>query len=180
MGPRQCPSPQNWRPSPNQSTTALVTPRILGRPPRPISTLQEVTSEAEEEDREGGREVPRAVTPHFLSPQPTPRQRSFSCTQHAFQRRSGGNPAELSLHVPSPSEKAANDYIERVISPPPKEAPNQLDSKASIPIPPKPQTETPEKEISTKNCNLKTEKANHENVTTAQSVLWTVSTGMIW
>ncbi|XP_041963485.1 neurogenic locus notch homolog protein 1 isoform X1 [Alosa sapidissima] len=172
MGPRQCPSPQNWRPSPSQSTTALVTPRILGLPPRPISTLQEVTSEAEEEEREAARdrEGPRAVTPHFLSPQPAPRQRSFSCTQHALQRRSGCNPAELSLHVPTPTEKAANEHIERVISPPPKEAPNQLENKGSIPVPPKPQID-PEREISTKNCNQKSEKANHENLTSVQSAL---------
>ncbi|XP_028325473.1 neurogenic locus notch homolog protein 1 [Gouania willdenowi] len=79
----QYPSPQNWRPQLNQSATALVPPRVMGRSPRPISTLQEVTSE--DEDRH--QEPPRAATPHFLFPQPAPRQRSFSCTQHALQRR---------------------------------------------------------------------------------------------
>ena len=169
MVARQCPSPQNWRPSVNQSTTALVTPRILGHPSRPISTLQEVTSEAEEEEREAARQVPRAVTPHFLSPQPAPRQRSFSCTQPALQRRSSGRLAELSLHVPLPTEKAANEHLERVISPPPKEAPSQLESKANIHIPPKPQID-PEREISSKNCNQKSEKANNEIVISTQSV----------
>ncbi|KAL2084424.1 hypothetical protein ACEWY4_019942 [Coilia grayii] len=169
MGPVQCPSPQNWRPSLNQSTTALVTPRILGRPSRPISTLQEVTSEAEEEEREA-REVPRAVTPHFLSPQPAPRQRSFSCTQHALQRRSSGNPGELSLSVALPTEKAANEHVEKAISPPPKEAPNQLESKSSIHIPPKPPID-PQKEVTIKNCTQKSETANHENVASSQPVV---------
>ncbi|KAJ3597730.1 hypothetical protein NHX12_001247 [Muraenolepis orangiensis] len=91
MGRVQYPSPQNWRPQQlNQSAMALVPPRVMGRSPRPIPTLQEVTSE--DEDRERPQEVPpRAITPHFLSPQPAPRQRSFSCTQHAFQRHSGGH-----------------------------------------------------------------------------------------
>uniref|UniRef100_A0A3P9N9M7 Notch receptor, like n=1 Tax=Poecilia reticulata TaxID=8081 RepID=A0A3P9N9M7_POERE len=86
MGRMQYPPPQNWRPQLNQSATALVPPRVMGRSPRPISTLQEVTSE--DEDRDRHHENPRATTPHFLSPQPAPRQRSFSCTQHALQRRS--------------------------------------------------------------------------------------------
>uniref|UniRef100_A0A3Q2P4J0 Notch receptor, like n=1 Tax=Fundulus heteroclitus TaxID=8078 RepID=A0A3Q2P4J0_FUNHE len=86
MGRMQYPSPQNWRPQLNQSATAFVPPRVMGRSPRPISTLQEVTSE--DEDRDRHHENPRATTPHFLSPQPAPRQRSFSCTQHALQRRS--------------------------------------------------------------------------------------------
>uniref|UniRef100_A0A3Q3G7A0 Notch receptor, like n=1 Tax=Kryptolebias marmoratus TaxID=37003 RepID=A0A3Q3G7A0_KRYMA len=102
-------SPQNWRPQLNQSATALVPPRIMGRPPRPISTLQEVTSE--DEDRDRNQEVPRATTPHFLSPQPAPRQRSFSCTQHALQRRS-------SSHQPEPNylivtDRMAGEPIER-------------------------------------------------------------------
>lgn len=107
----QYPSPQNWRPQLNQSATALVPPRIMGRSPRPISTLQEVTSE--DEDRDRHQEVPRATTPHFLSPQPAPRQRSFSCTQHALQRRS-------SAHQPEPNyvivtDRTANEPIERVV-----------------------------------------------------------------
>lgn len=111
----QYPSPQNWRPQLNQSATALVPPRIMGRSPRPISTLQEVTSEDEDRDRQ--QDVPRAVTPHFLSPQPAPRQRSFSCTQHALQRRS-------SSHQPEPnyvivSERTANEPVERVVVSPP-------------------------------------------------------------
>ncbi|KAJ7985443.1 hypothetical protein DPEC_G00352090 [Dallia pectoralis] len=119
LGRANCPSPQNWRPQVNQSVTALVTPRIMGRPPRPISTLQEVTSE--DEDRERTHEVPRAVTPHFLSPQPAPRQRSFSCTQNALQRRS-------SAHQPEPiyvalSEKISNKPVDRVVVVSPTEFP---------------------------------------------------------
>lgn len=111
----QYPSPQNWRPQLNQSATALVPPRVMGRSPRPISTLQEVTSE--DEDRDRHQEVPRAATPHFLSPQPAPRQRSFSCTQHALQRRS-------SAHQPEPNyiivtDRTANEPIERVMVSPP-------------------------------------------------------------
>ncbi|KAM4580836.1 uncharacterized protein notchl [Odontesthes bonariensis] len=111
MGRVQYPPPQNWRPQLNQSATALVPPRIMGRSPRPISTLQEVTSE--DEDRERHQEAPRATTPHFLSPQPAPRQRSFSCTQHALQRRS-------SAHQPEPNylivtDRTANEPIERVV-----------------------------------------------------------------
>ncbi|CAB1333394.1 unnamed protein product [Coregonus sp. 'balchen'] len=128
MGRVQCPSPQNWRPQLNQSVTALVTPRIMGRPPRPISTLQEVTSE--DEDRERPQEVPRAATPHFLLPQPAPRQRSFSCTQNALQRRS-------SSHQPEPtyvalSEKIANEPIERVIVVPPTDAPTKSDRRSIV------------------------------------------------
>lgn len=118
MGRVQYPSPQNWRPQLNQSATALVPPRVMGRSPRPISTLQEVTSE--DEDRERHQEVPRAATPHFLSPQPAPRQRSFSCTQHALQRRS-------SAHQPEPNyiivtERTANEHTERVVVSPPTDA----------------------------------------------------------
>ncbi|XP_043087773.1 neurogenic locus notch homolog protein 1 [Puntigrus tetrazona] len=122
-------SPQNWRPAPNQSATALVSPRILGRPSRPISTLQEVTSEAEDEEREMTQDVTRAATPHFLSPQPAPRQRSFSCTQHALNRRSGGNQPELS--VATPVEKLANEHVEIVIVPHPREAAGQSESKTT-------------------------------------------------
>ncbi|XP_056142048.1 neurogenic locus notch homolog protein 1 [Lampris incognitus] len=125
MGRMQYPSPQNWRPQLNQSATALVPPRVMGRSPRPISTLQEVTSEAEDEDRERLQEVPRAATPHFLSPQPAPRQRSFSCTQHALQRRS-------STHQPDPNyvivtDKPANESTHRVIVAPPIDVPSQSD-----------------------------------------------------
>ncbi|XP_041844787.1 neurogenic locus notch homolog protein 1 isoform X2 [Melanotaenia boesemani] len=123
MGRVQYPSPQNWRPQLNQSATALVPPRVMGRSPRPISTLQEVTSE--DEDRERHQEVPRATTPHFLSPQPAPRQRSFSCTQHALQRRS-------SAHHPEPNylivtDRTANEPIERVVVSPPTDAATQPD-----------------------------------------------------
>ncbi|KAL3980212.1 methionyl aminopeptidase [Sarotherodon galilaeus] len=118
MGRVQYPPPQNWRPQLNQSATALVPPRVMGRSPRPISTLQEVTSE--DEDRDRHQEVPRAATPHFLSPQPAPRQRSFSCTQHALQRRS-------SAHQPEPnylivSDRAPNEPVERVVVSPPTDA----------------------------------------------------------
>ncbi|XP_026139018.1 neurogenic locus notch homolog protein 1 [Carassius auratus] len=129
MGRTQCSSPQNWRPSPNQSATALVTPRILGRPSRPISTLQEVTSEAEDEEREMNHDVTRAATPYFLSPQPAPRQRSFSCTQHALNRRSSGNQPELS--VAAPAEKIANEHVEIVIVPHPREVANQSENKTT-------------------------------------------------
>ncbi|XP_072548528.1 neurogenic locus notch homolog protein 1 isoform X2 [Salminus brasiliensis] len=119
----QCASPQSWRPPPNQSATALVSPRILGRPSRPISTLQEVTSEAEEEERETSQDVPRPITPHFLSPQPAPRQRSFSCTQHALQRRFSGNQPELS--APILPEKQAKEHVEIVVVPHSKTIPSQ-------------------------------------------------------
>ncbi|XP_035464635.1 neurogenic locus notch homolog protein 1 isoform X1 [Scophthalmus maximus] len=114
----QYPSPQNWRPQINQSATALVPPRVMGRSPRPISTLQEVTSE--DEDRDRHHDAPRAATPHFLSPQPAPRQRSFSCTQHALQHRS-------SAHQPEPNyiivtDRTASETIERVIVSPPTDA----------------------------------------------------------
>ncbi|XP_077455389.1 uncharacterized protein notchl [Stigmatopora argus] len=124
----QYPSPQNWRPQLNQSATALVPPRIMGRSPRPISTLQEVTSE--DEDRDRRREPPRAVTPHFLSPQPAPRQRSFSCTQHALQRRSSSHQVEPNYVIVT--ERTANEHIERVIvSPPPEPAsPSGRDDRA--------------------------------------------------
>lgn len=111
----QYPPPQNWRPQLNQSATALVPPRIMGRSPRPISTLQEVTSEDEDRDRQ--QDVPRAVTPHFLSPQPAPRQRSFSCTQHALQRRSSGHQPEPNYLIVS--ERTANEPVERVVVSPP-------------------------------------------------------------
>lgn len=104
-------SQQNWRPQLNQSATALVPPRIMGCSPRPISTLQEVTSE--DEDRDRHPEVPRAVTPHCLSPQPAPRQRSFSCTQHALQRHSNAHQPEPNYVIvtdrtaPAPAERGA-------------------------------------------------------------------------
>ncbi|XP_067268396.1 neurogenic locus notch homolog protein 1 [Chanodichthys erythropterus] len=123
----QCSSPQNWRPTPNQSATALVSPRILGRPSRPISTLQEVTSEAEDEEREMAQDVTRAATPHFLCPQPAPRQRSFSCTQHALNRRSSGNQPELS--IAAAAGKPANEHVEIVIVPHPRESASQSESK---------------------------------------------------
>lgn len=111
-GRLQYPAPHTWRPQINQSTTALVPPRVMGRSPRPISTLQEVTSE--DEDRERPQDAPRAITPHFLSPQPAPRQRSFSCTQHALQRRAP-QPEPNYVIV---TTVAANEVAERAASPP--------------------------------------------------------------
>ncbi|CAJ1062984.1 neurogenic locus notch homolog protein 1 isoform X1 [Xyrichtys novacula] len=119
----QYPSPQNWRPQLNQSATALVPPRIMGRSPRPISTLQEVTSE--DEDRDRHQETPRAATPHFLSPQPAPRQRSFSCTQHALQRRSSAPQPEPNYVIVSDS--SAHEPIQRVVVSPPTDAAGQSD-----------------------------------------------------
>ncbi|XP_033837656.1 neurogenic locus notch homolog protein 1 [Periophthalmus magnuspinnatus] len=121
----QYPSPHTWRPQINQSTTALVPPRIMGRSPRPISTLQEVTSE--DEDRERPQDVPRPITPHFLSPQPAPRQRSFSCTQHALQRRPSAPQPEPNYVIVTPP--AANEYAERTL-PPPSETSVQLNGPA--------------------------------------------------
>ncbi|MEQ2287312.1 hypothetical protein AMECASPLE_011051 [Ameca splendens] len=115
MGRMQYPSPQNWRPQLNQSATALVPPRVMGRSPRPISTLQEVTSE--DEDRDRHHENPRATTPHFLSPQPAPRQRSFSCTQHALQRRSSALQPEPNYLIVT--DRTASEPIERVMVSPP-------------------------------------------------------------
>lgn len=129
IGRMQCSSPQNWSPAPNQSATALVSPRILGRPSRPISTLPEVTSEAEDEEREMIQYLTRAATPHFLSPQPAPRQRSFSCTQNALNRRSSGNKPELSVAMPA--ETIANEHVEIVIVPHPREAASQSESKTT-------------------------------------------------
>ncbi|XP_073728646.1 uncharacterized protein notchl [Misgurnus anguillicaudatus] len=167
MGRAQCASPQNWRPAPNQSTTALVSPRILGHPSRPISTLQEVTSEAEDEERELTQEIIRAATPHFLSPQPAPRQRSFSCTQHALNRRTGGNQSELS--AATPAEKAANEHVEIVIVSQPKEAPQQSESKTTVPS--SAQTE-PTRENS-RNCNSKiqNERINNEPSISIQTTM---------
>ncbi|XP_016893389.1 neurogenic locus notch homolog protein 1 isoform X2 [Cynoglossus semilaevis] len=124
----QYPSPQNWRPQLNQSATALVPPRVMGRSPRPISTLQEVTSE--DEDRDRHQDNPRAATPHFLSPQPAPRQRSFSCTQHAFQRRSSAIQPDPNYIIVS--DRAASETIERVIVSPPTELVVQSDQPPVI------------------------------------------------
>ncbi|KAJ8290139.1 hypothetical protein GJAV_G00009150 [Gymnothorax javanicus] len=126
-GREQCASPQNWRPQPLQSVTALVSPRIHGRPSRPISTLQEVTSEAEEEDTEKSQEV---ATVPFQSSQPAPRQRSFSCTQHALQRRSSG--AQLDLSIAS-AGKPTNEHIEIMMSN--TEVPSQSEVKTSSDFP---------------------------------------------
>lgn len=112
-------SHQNWRPQLTQSATALVPPRIMGCSPRPISTLQEVTSE--DEDRDRHQEVPRAVTPHCLSPQPAPRQRSFSCTQHALQRPSNAR-------QPEPNYVIVTDRTERGVISPPAQQPVNGDS----------------------------------------------------
>ncbi|XP_056331508.1 neurogenic locus notch homolog protein 1 [Danio aesculapii] len=130
MARAQCSSPQNWRPAPNQSTTALVSPRILGRPSRPISTLQEVTSEAEDEERELLQDNARAATPHFLCPQPAPRQRSFSCTQHALNRRSSNNQSELSMA--QPADKLANEPVEIVTVLHHRESTSQSESKIPV------------------------------------------------
>ncbi|KAG8009815.1 Neurogenic locus notch-like protein 1 [Nibea albiflora] len=126
--PNQYPSPQNWRPQLNQSATALVPPRIMGRSPRPISTLQEVTSE--DEDRDRHQEAPRAATPHFLSPQPAPRQRSFSCTQHALQRRSSGHQPEPNYVIVT--DRTANEPIERVVVSPPTDVVVQSDRQPPV------------------------------------------------
>lgn len=130
MGRVQYPSPQNWRPQLNQSATALVPPRIMGRSPRPISTLQEVTSE--DEDRDRHQDGPRATTPHFLSPQPAPRQRSFSCTQHALQRRSSGNYPEPNYVIVT--ERPTNEPIERVVVAPPANVPVQSNRSAVVSV----------------------------------------------
>ncbi|XP_053468150.1 neurogenic locus notch homolog protein 1 isoform X1 [Ictalurus furcatus] len=122
-------APQNWRPMTNQSATALVSPRVLSRPSRPISTLQEVTSEAEEEEREAAQHVPRATTPHFLCPLPAPRQRSFSCTQPALQRRLSANQPEPVVNVQQ--EKLANEQVEIVVVPHPKTSSSQSESRSA-------------------------------------------------
>ncbi|KAI1886074.1 hypothetical protein AGOR_G00210280 [Albula goreensis] len=147
-GRERCASPQNWRPQPPQSAMALVSPRILGRPSRPISTLQEVTSEAEEEDSERPQEAARAVTPHFLSPQPAPRQRSFSCTQHALQRRSSG--PQLEYPIVALPGKPANEHIEIAVLGPVIESHSQSDTKPATDIPNKVQTDA--QAGSSKNC----------------------------
>lgn len=121
-------SPQNWRPQLNQSATALVPPRVMGRSPRPISTLQEVTSE--DEDRDRHQEAARATTPHFLSPQPAPRQRSFSCTQHALQRRSSGHQPEPNYVIVT--DRTASEPIERVVISPPADAAAQSDHQPAV------------------------------------------------
>ncbi|XP_026173610.1 neurogenic locus notch homolog protein 1 isoform X2 [Mastacembelus armatus] len=124
----QYPPPQNWRPQLNQSATALVPPRIMGRSPRPISTLQEVTSE--DEDRDRHQEVPRAATPHFLSPQPAPRQRSFSCTQHALQRRSSAHQLEPNYVIVT--DRTVNEPIERVVVSPPTDSAAQSEPQPVV------------------------------------------------
>ncbi|KAK7886585.1 hypothetical protein WMY93_026206 [Mugilogobius chulae] len=98
-------STNQQRPGPSSSHGPLA---------RPITTLQEVTSE--DEDRERPQDVPRAITPHFLSPQPAPRQRSFSCTQHALQRRPSAPQPEPNYVIVTPP--AANELAERALSPP--------------------------------------------------------------
>ncbi|XP_070997014.1 neurogenic locus notch homolog protein 1-like isoform X4 [Oncorhynchus clarkii lewisi] len=158
MGRVQCPSPQNWRPQLNQSVTALVTPRIMGRPPRPISTLQEVTSE--DEDRERPQEVPRAATPHFLLPQPAPRQRSFSCTQNAMQRRSSSQQPEPTYVALS--EKIANEPIERVIVVPPTDAPTQSNRRSIVDSSDNPNRAAPE--IETASFKKADQKARNEKL----------------
>ncbi|XP_012733172.2 neurogenic locus notch homolog protein 1 isoform X2 [Fundulus heteroclitus] len=128
MGRMQYPSPQNWRPQLNQSATAFVPPRVMGRSPRPISTLQEVTSE--DEDRDRHHENPRATTPHFLSPQPAPRQRSFSCTQHALQRRSSALQPEPNYLIVT--DRTASEPIERVVVSPPAATGSQPDRQPTM------------------------------------------------
>lgn len=118
---------QSLRPMTNQSTTALVSPRVLSRPSRPISTLQEVTSEAEEEERELAQQGSRAVTPHFLYPQPAPRQRSFSCTQPALQRRLSANQPEPVINILP--EKLTNEQVEIVVVSHPKASSSQSESR---------------------------------------------------
>ena len=110
---------------------ALVPPRVMGRSPRPIATLAEVTSE--DEDRERPLEVPRAVTPHFLSPQPAPRQRSFSCTQHAFQRHSSGPQPEPNYVVVTDDRLPNEGAVEMgVVRPPPRDIPSIPDHPATL------------------------------------------------
>lgn len=113
----------------NQSATALVSPRVLSRTSRPISTLQEVTSEAEEEEREAAQQYSRATTPRFLCPQPAPRQRSFSCTQPALQRRLSANHPELGANVAP--ETLANEQVEIVVVPHPEASSSQSDSRSA-------------------------------------------------
>ncbi|KAG7469617.1 hypothetical protein MATL_G00130560 [Megalops atlanticus] len=161
-GRDRCASPQEWRPPPYQTATALVSPRILGRPSRPISTLQEVTSEAEEEDAERLQEAARAATPHFLSPQPAPRQRSFSCTQHALRRRSSDNQFEQA--IAASAVKPAKEPVEIVVSSPAPEAPSHLEVKGAADLPSKVQSDS--ESGSSRNCNQKTksEKISYTSV----------------
>lgn len=160
-------SPQNWRPPPNQSATALVSPRILGRPSRPISTLQEVTSE--DEERDITQEVIRAATPHFLYPQPAPRQRSFSCTQHALNRRSSANQPEL--YTVTPVEKT-NEHVEIVIVPQSKEASHQSENKTAGNIPSSAQTEPVRDNSRNSNYKIQNERINNEPNISIQTTMW--------
>ncbi|XP_058864928.1 neurogenic locus notch homolog protein 1-like isoform X2 [Acipenser ruthenus] len=129
-------SPQHWAQPHSQSVTALVSPRIHGKSSRPIDTLQEVTSEAEEETGSsaspGGRQAQnqkQEETPHFLysheQMRPTGRQRSFSCNQNALRRYNvtPGHPLDQSAgSTPSPASPVtvANGNAEaRCLSPSP-------------------------------------------------------------
>lgn len=168
MSRAQCTSPQNWRPPPNQSATALVSPRILGRPSRPISTLQEVTSE--DEERDITQEVIRAATPHFLSPQPAPRQRSFSCTQQALNRRYSANQPEMS--AATPAEKTANEHVEVVIVPQPKESSHQSESKTAGTFPSSAQTEPVRENLRNSNFKIQNERINNEPNISIQTTMW--------
>ncbi|KAL4646800.1 hypothetical protein GN956_G9554 [Arapaima gigas] len=161
MGRGRCVSPQHWRPQSNQSATALVSPRILARPSRPISTLQEVTSEAEEEESERLEEPVRAITPHILSPQPAPRQRSFSCTQHALQRRSSVNHVENSVLM-----KAADEHVDRVVMVPVEKALSSTEARPAADLPVKVQSDSV---LRTESEKVKGSVANSESLT--QTVL---------
>ncbi len=144
-------------------------PQDSGRPSRPISTLQEVTSEAEDEEREMTQDVTRVAMPHFLSPQPAPRQRSFSCTQHALNRRSSGNQPELS--VATPAEKIANEHVEIVIVPHPREAASQSESKTTGNVLSAAQMDSERENM--RNCNSKmSERVSNELPVIIQSSMW--------
>ncbi|TRZ03649.1 hypothetical protein DNTS_028586 [Danionella cerebrum] len=157
MGGPQCSSPQNWRPASTQSATALVSPRILGRPSRPISTLQEVTSEAEDEERDLNQDNIRAETPHFLSPQPAPRQRSFSCTQHALHRRTSNNQPELSLAAAD----ITNEPVEIVTVLPHREPAREPENKVTTSLSNSAQAD-PERENVTRNPKTQSERVRRE------------------
>lgn len=102
------------------------------------------------------RDALRATTPHFLSPQPAPRQRSFSCTQHALQRRFSASQPESPATIQL--EKQASERVEIVVMPHPKMSPSHAKGESAGMLPSLSLAEPerdPKETLSRKSCEPK-------------------------
>ncbi|XP_039624856.1 neurogenic locus notch homolog protein 1-like [Polypterus senegalus] len=138
-------SPHQWHYQYNQSMMAMVTPQIHTKSTHSIDTVQEVTSEAEEEARNSPsaarhekQELSQTTTARSLQPSQVPihpveRQRSFSCSQHMLRHYNISpvpaiqQPAPFGISTSTPLKSNVKEKTA-----PPSELPKQREKSSGL------------------------------------------------